>query len=196
MAEKPKVLIVDDEEIARISISNVLKDDCEVESVSSGGEAVSKLKDKNFDVVLLDIRMPKMWGTEALRKIKELNKELEVIMLTALDDAQNAWESSKYGAFDYITKPFKDEDLIFRIKLAANRVAEKRKTGEEQKSIINIFRIYEKYPQIYGKVLSEFGKAIGSDRLMNYEETKEWFSEKKLREIFGREFNRDWLPKP
>lgn len=189
---KPLVLVVDDEETARISISNVVKEECEVETAGSGEEALLKLKEKDFDVVLLDIRMPKMWGTEVLKKIKDLKKRVEVIMLTALDDAQNAWESSKYGAFDYITKPFKNEDLLFRIKLAANRVAEKRKSDEEFKPVATFMKIYATYYDVYAKVMTKFRESVG-DRTLSPEEVREWFSEKKLRDIFGSDFKEDWL---
>jgi DNA-binding response OmpR family regulator len=194
--EKPSVLVIDDEVEVADEIGAVIKEGgFEVEVVYSGEEGLKRLKEKVFKVVVLDIRMPKMWGTEVLRKIKELKQPLEVIMLTALDDAQNAWESSKYGAFDYITKPFKNEDLIFRIKLAANRALESRKLAEEFKPIANFMKIYSSNSQVYNQVMAKFKETVG-DRIMTPQEVREWFSEEKLREIFGSSFKKEWLAEP
>jgi len=194
--EKPSVLVIDDEVEVADEIGAVIKEGgFEVEVVYSGEEGLKRLKEKVFEVVVLDIRMPQMWGTEVLRKIKELKQPLEVIMLTALDDAQNAWESSKYGAFDYITKPFKNEDLIFRIKLAANRALESRKLAEEFKPIANFMKIYGSNSQVYNQVMAKFKETVG-DRIMTPQEVREWFSEEKLREIFGKSFKREWLAEP
>lgn len=118
---KPKVLVVDDEEMARVSIANVLKDDCAVELAADGPEAISKAKDNNYDVILLDIRMPKMSGIEVLKELQDMSVRSDIIMLTALDEAKLAWQASKSGAFDYIMKPFNNEDLVLRVKMAVKR---------------------------------------------------------------------------
>lgn len=120
---KPSVLIVDDEKSARDTISEVLSKECFVETASGGKEALEKLASKNFHVVLLDIRMPEMDGMEVLKRIKSNTQvsKLEVIMLTAFDEAKLAWEAAGIGASDFITKPFRNEDLILRVKIAAKR---------------------------------------------------------------------------
>ncbi|MCX5749123.1 MAG: response regulator [Candidatus Saganbacteria bacterium] len=122
--DKPVVLVVDDEKDARDTISEVLSKECEVDTADGGKAALSKLNEKKYHIVLLDIRMPEMDGMEVLKKIKGQYSgpnKIEIIMLTAFDEAKLAWEASKLGASDFITKPFRNEDLIFRVKLAAKR---------------------------------------------------------------------------
>ncbi len=123
MNDKLSVLIVDDEKDARETIAEVLEKEFNVDSASGGEEALKKLKGNRFHVVLLDIRMPGIDGIETLKRIK---KEItastpEIIMLTAFDEAKLAWEASKLGASDFITKPFKNEDLVLRAKMAGER---------------------------------------------------------------------------
>jgi len=129
MGEKPFVLVVDDEAMAREAISEVLSKDFDVDTASGGEEALAKIKQKNipdskrYDVILLDIRMPGMDGIETLKKIKGTfpGMSFEFVMLTAFDEAKYAWESSKIGASDYITKPFENAELTARIKMAVER---------------------------------------------------------------------------
>ena len=203
--EKLLVLVVDDEVDVANEIGAVVNEGgFEVEVVHSGEEALNKLKEKNFAVVLLDIRMPKMLGTEVLKKIRELRKEglikqpIEIIMLTALDDAKNAWEASKYYAFDYITKPFKNEDLLFRIKLAVKRAEANKEDDKIFKTIATMQKMIMKYEWAYDKVDDLWHESKGyskgrMDRRMTLEEVPKWFNEDKLKEIFGDKFNPDWI---
>jgi hypothetical protein len=83
--------------------------------------------------------------------------------------------------------------LLLRIKLAANRAKEARISLEETKSVLNFMKIYSGYLEVYNRVREEFIKAVGGERIMTADEVREWFSEKKLREIFGQEFKEEWL---
>jgi len=112
MEIKPSVLIVDDELGAREALEVVLEDDYYVRSVESGQEALKTIKKTPVDVVLLDVNMPGMDGLEVLRRIKEEDKEIDVIMVSALDLARKAADAIKLGAYDYITKPFEPEDIL------------------------------------------------------------------------------------
>jgi two-component system response regulator HydG/two-component system nitrogen regulation response regulator NtrX len=112
MEIKPNILIVDDELGAREALEAVLEDDYHVLSVESGQEALKAIKKKPVDVVLLDVNMPGMDGLEVLRRIKEEDKEIDVIMVSALDLARKAADAIKLGAYDYITKPFEPEDIL------------------------------------------------------------------------------------
>lgn len=134
MSEKPTVLVVDDEIDVADEIALVLARSHEfnVLKVNSGEDAITKVSQGGIDVVLLDIKMPKMSGIEALKEIKKIGKsDIEAVMLTALNDAKFAWEAASLGASDYITKPFQQSELVLRTQLAAKRRAENVSTGKK-----------------------------------------------------------------
>ena len=125
---KGRILCVDDEDIVIRSCRRVLADDeFEVNSVQSGIEALKQIDEKDFDVVILDIMMPKMDGIEVLQRVKESHPDLEVIMITGLSQVETAVKSMKLGAFDYITKPFDPDEL----KLVVERALERRRLLQE-----------------------------------------------------------------
>ncbi len=127
MEIKPSVLIVDDEPGARESLEVILEDDYQVLSVGSGPEALETLREKPVDLILLDVNMPEMDGLTALRKIKEQDEEIDVIMVSALNQARKAVDAIKLGAYDYITKPYEPEDILSTV----NRVIGKQKLYKE-----------------------------------------------------------------
>jgi DNA-binding NtrC family response regulator len=101
-----KVLIVDDEQSIRDMLARFLvKKGYGVCEAAGGAEALEVIKRERPNAVLLDIRMPDMNGVEALRKIKEIDPDVGVIMVTAVSDSKTAVECLELGAFDYITKP-------------------------------------------------------------------------------------------
>jgi two-component system response regulator PilR (NtrC family) len=119
----PTILVVDDE----LSMREFLKILLEKEGygVSTAAEATSAIKliqDQDFDLVISDIKMPGMGGLSLLEKIKEINSSLPVIMITAFASPENAVTAMKSGAFDYITKPFKVDEIIKIIKSAISTV--------------------------------------------------------------------------
>ncbi len=123
-----KILVVDDEEIVVKSCLRILGDtDYEVEAAGSGSEALSKLEDNYYDVLILDIMMPKIDGLEVLQRVKESHPEIDVIMVTGLSEIETAVKSMKLGAFDYLPKPF-DPDAL---KLVVDRAFESRKMRQE-----------------------------------------------------------------
>lgn len=116
------VLIVDDEESIRSILCRRLETEgykCEV--ASDGKEALWKTFIKDFDLVLMDIKMPGTSGLEALPQMVARHPDTCVIMLTAIVDADTAVEAMKLGAYDYITKPFDLDDLIIRVEKALER---------------------------------------------------------------------------
>jgi len=123
MDKKPTVLVVDDEIDIANEIVSILDETKEYNILRAGDgkDAVEKVRSNEIDVVLLDIRMPNMTGIDALKEIKASKNSPEVIMLTALDDSLNAWEASKHGAYDYLTKPFETAPLLMRTKRAAEK---------------------------------------------------------------------------
>jgi DNA-binding NtrC family response regulator len=105
------ILAVDDEKDMLKTFESILKKKYSVVTAGSANQALKAVQDNNIDLVLLDIRMPEMDGIKALKKIKELDQNLEVIMVTALKDVSSAVEAMKFGALDYVTKPFDVKEL-------------------------------------------------------------------------------------
>jgi DNA-binding NtrC family response regulator len=107
-----KILIVDDEKNIRTTISAYLLSlGYELEMAVNGQEALDKLKDFRYDLVLLDIKMHIMNGIQVLEEMERLEDKTNVIMMTAYGTIENAVESMKLGAVDFISKPFTLEDL-------------------------------------------------------------------------------------
>jgi len=120
--ETRRILVVDDEEGAREALELILEDRYEVETAEDGQHALSKIQKVYFELVLLDVNMPKITGIEVLKRIKEHDDSIDVIMVSAADRAREATDSIKCGAYDYITKPFDSEEIL----ACVQRVMEKR----------------------------------------------------------------------
>ncbi len=122
---KGRLLIVDDEEQFVEALSERLSlRDYDVTTSLTGEDAVEKIKNYNFDVVILDVRLPGIEGTEVLREIKNLKPLIEVIMLTGHGTVEMAIEGMKLGAFDFLMKPCETEDLTAKIAKAHDRKAD------------------------------------------------------------------------
>ena len=107
MSQQTRILYVDDEANLRILVKDQLvAEGFSVDTADDGDTAVEMLKKQKYNLVLLDIRMPRMGGIEVLKYIKEHKLSCRVIMLTAVDDLSVALESVKNGANDYLTKPY------------------------------------------------------------------------------------------
>jgi len=116
MLNSRSILVVDDEEALRSVLSSELSGEgYQVETASDGDEAISTIQNKKFDLILLDIKMPKVDGFEVLKFIKKTHPGVKVIMLTAFADLKNAIESKKLGAEDFISKPYDLVDLLTTI---------------------------------------------------------------------------------
>src|SRR4051812_33614361 len=102
----PQILVIDDEMGPRESLRMLLKTDYEVHTADSVEAGIKLLKEKNPDTIVMDIRMPGMSGIDGLRKIRELDQNLSVIMLTGFGALETAKEALRLGANDYISKPF------------------------------------------------------------------------------------------
>jgi DNA-binding NtrC family response regulator len=109
--DRHTILAVDDEKDMLKTFASILKKKYSVITAESANQAFKTIQENNVDLVLLDIRMPEMDGIKALKKIKELDQNLEVIMVTALKDVASAVEAMKQGALDYVTKPFDVKEL-------------------------------------------------------------------------------------
>jgi DNA-binding NtrC family response regulator len=121
---KIRVLIVDDEEQFVEQLAERLQlRDYDVTSSTGGEEALGIVKKYNFDVIILDVAMPGMDGIETLREIKNIKPLIEVIMLTGHATVESAIEGMKLGAFDYLLKPTKTDDLVLKVDSAYARKA-------------------------------------------------------------------------
>ncbi|MBU1422878.1 MAG: sigma-54 dependent transcriptional regulator [Bacteroidetes bacterium] len=113
------ILIVDDDRDIRFNLSTILKDaGYEIITVSDGHKALKEVERRAPNLALLDIRLPGMDGMKVLEEMRKKDKDLIIIMLTAYGDVKSAVSAMKLGAFDYVTKPFNDEELILIIKKA------------------------------------------------------------------------------
>jgi DNA-binding response OmpR family regulator len=113
----PKILVVDDDKEFRLYVSEALtRAGYEIQTAASGSEAVEKASNEDFDVVLLDLIMPKMSGSDVIVQLRRVSPRSQVIMITAFASIDNAVDAIKRGAADYLTKPFKVDDLLIRIK--------------------------------------------------------------------------------
>jgi DNA-binding NtrC family response regulator len=116
MAEKSRILVVDDEEALRTVLSSELVSaGYDIATASDGDEAISAVQNKKFDLVLLDIKMPRVDGFEVLKFVKKTYPAIKVIMLTGFADLKNAIESKKHGAEDFVSKPYDLVDLLTTI---------------------------------------------------------------------------------
>ncbi|MDI6731395.1 MAG: sigma-54 dependent transcriptional regulator [Candidatus Margulisbacteria bacterium] len=107
-----KILVVDDELSIRESFSLILTGLYQVQTAASGEAALKIISGQKFDLAFLDIRMPGLDGLETLKKIKEIDPNLEIIMVTAVNDMRKASEAIKLGARDYVIKPFDVNQIL------------------------------------------------------------------------------------
>lgn len=113
MSDKVRILVVDDEEVVRRGYVRTLASErCLVEAASDGAEALQRMQDGRFDVVLLDLRMPGMSGMDVLKAIKAEWPDCEVIIITGHPMLETAKESVTLGAHDYLAKPVGPDDVI------------------------------------------------------------------------------------
>ena len=130
-----KVLVVDDEKLIVKGIRfSLLQDDMEVDCVYDGEEALNLAKSNAYDMILLDVMLPKMDGFEVCQAIREFS-EVPIIMLTAKGDDMDKILGLEYGADDYITKPFNILEVKARIKAIMRRTSP-AKVVKEQTSVI------------------------------------------------------------
>ncbi|MDP8268595.1 MAG: sigma-54 dependent transcriptional regulator [Candidatus Tenebribacter davisii] len=130
-----KILIVDDNKNMQIILKQLLNDEgYEVFSAFNGKDGLTAAIEQNFDLVLLDIRLPEMNGIDILQQISKFEKDMPIIMITAYGDVETAVETMKLGAYDYITKPFVNDELkiIIRNALNTNELKQEVKTLRKQ----------------------------------------------------------------
>lgn len=145
--QSTRILIVDDDIGARESLEEILEDDYGVVCVNSGYKALEILDKENFSLVLLDVTMPGIDGIETLKRIKKQDQSIDVVMVSAIDRAQEATASIQTGAYDYITKPI-DPDAIMNV---IARALQKRKLEQEVRYLRSEVSQISKGRQIIGQ---------------------------------------------
>jgi DNA-binding NtrC family response regulator len=127
-----KILIVDDEEIVIRSCRRILGDSMYVlDSTHDGQDALRKVDETEYDLIVLDIMMPGTDGLEVLQQVKERHPDVDVIMMTGLSEIQTAVKAMKLGAFDYLSKPFDPDEL----KHVVDRALERRQLQQENRKL-------------------------------------------------------------
>jgi len=159
------ILADDDASLRRVVQFKLQKQGYEVTTAADGLEALEKLKDARFDLLLSDIRMPKLDGLELLEKAREAQPDLKVILITAHATVAQAVQAVKAGAFDYITKPFEDDDLFF----AVEKALAFEKLEQENRQLKVRLRQAERSPNLVGvsrpfiEMMAMVDKIAGSD---------------------------------
>lgn len=144
----PKILVVDDEAIARDNLEHILrKENYMVVSVDSGVKALRKLEDLEFDLVLTDLKMKQVDGMEVLTKTKEQYPHTEVIMITAYATVSTAIEAMQKGAYHYLPKPYK----IDEVRMVVKKALEKKQLKDELKELRQDFKSLAGAPFMIGK---------------------------------------------
>ena len=123
------ILIVDDEKNIRLTLSQAMEVlEVETDTAANGEEALAKLKEKEFGLILLDLKMPGMDGMEVLRQVSEIRPDIRIIIITAYGTVESAVEAMKLGAADFIQKPFAPEE----IRGLVSRVMDREKLDEQK----------------------------------------------------------------
>lgn len=185
----PKILIIDDEKSIRKTLREILEyEKYQVDEATEGQEGIALLQKEKYDVVLCDIKMPKMDGIEALEKIIQLNTDIPVVMISGHGTIETAVEAVKKGAFDFIAKPLDLNRLLVTIRNAMDKsvlVKEtkvlKKKVSKtfdmigESKSIVQIQEMIERVAPTDARVLITGGNGSGKELVAR------WLHEKSSR---------------
>ena len=132
--QKGKILLVDDEIAFTTSMAKLLRvRGYQVTTASSGKQAIHLMEGENFDVVVLDLKMPGMDGIATLNEIKKLKLHTETLILTGHGSIDSALEAIKLGAYDYLTKPCEIDELVAKIEGAWEKKDDKEKKDIEEK---------------------------------------------------------------
>src|SRR2546428_3782681 len=151
----PNILVVDDELSMRQFLTHLFQREGHTVRVAENGRrAMALLREQPADVVISDVKMPDMWGIELLQAARELNSNVEVIMMTAFANESTAHEAFLKGAFDFVHKPFDNELLKEKVSRALDKIAraaEAQSLKDENEALIKGQRARAKLSNIIGK---------------------------------------------
>src|SRR6478609_9381521 len=189
MANNSNILIIDDEKAIRKTLSEILSyEGYKIDEAADGEEGLKKLREKEFDVVLCDIKMPKVDGIEFLEKSKDINGDTPIIMISGHGTIETAVEAVKKGAYDYISKPPDLNRLLITIRNAmdkSNLVSEakvlKKKVNRVQEMIGHSAPIMKIRETIDKVAHTEARVMITGDNGVGKELVARWIHEKSNR---------------
>ncbi len=137
-----RILIVEDEQLIRWSLRRKLEErGYAVEEVDKGGEAIKALEAASFDLIMLDYKLPDMTGLDILSKVRETDRDVVVIMMTAYSTIESAVEAMKLGAYDYVTKPFDMDQLLRTVDKALETTKLRREVRELRRHLAHEYGI-------------------------------------------------------
>jgi DNA-binding NtrC family response regulator len=168
--EKKKVLVIDDEQIILDSVKKILgAEDFEVDPAISSREGLERAMNRDYDLVLTDIRMPEIGGMRILRDIKRSKPAVPVVIFTGYATVQSAVQAMKLGASDYIEKPFTPDMLLTTVKKVLEKAASEKPEKQELIHKDEVIRVLER-----AAVDSEFVTSLfyyGPEALQDYDLT-------------------------
>ncbi len=180
----PKILIIEDEAAIRRVLVKILSEENDtysVEEAADGLEGIEKIKKDDFDLVLCDIKMPKMDGVEVLEAVKKIKPEIPIVMISGHGDLDTAVNTMRLGAFDYISKPpdlnrllntvrnaLDRKELVVENKLLKKKVSKNFEMIGESKAISHIKEIIEKVAQTDARVLITGSNGTGKELVAHW----------------------------
>ncbi|WP_111307515.1 sigma-54-dependent transcriptional regulator [Confluentibacter sediminis] len=180
----PKILIIEDEAAIRRVLAKILSeenDTYQVEEAQDGLEGIEKIKNDDYDLILCDIKMPKMDGVEVLEAVKKLKPEIPIVMISGHGDLDTAVNTMRLGAFDYISKPpdlnrllntvrnaLDRKELVVENKLLKKKVSKNFEMVGESKAIMHIKDIIEKVAQTDARVLITGPNGTGKELVAHW----------------------------
>lgn len=133
----PRILIVDDDpEMCRFLGQLFTDEGYEPESVHDGASALDRYRAKAFDLALTDLMMPRMKGTELVGKLREINPDAPILLITAFGTIESAVEAMRAGAFHYVTKPFRNEEILLHVRRALEQGAMRRELQQLRSELL------------------------------------------------------------
>ncbi len=128
---KARILIVEDEKLIRWSLRQRFQEEgLSVEEAEDGASGLAMVANQTFDLVMLDYKLPDMTGLDVLRQIREHDADIVVVMMTAFSSVENAVEAMRLGAYDYVSKPFKMDELMLTVVKALQTTALRREVRD------------------------------------------------------------------
>src|SRR6476646_1700991 len=147
-----RILIADDQEMMRDSLAGILaREGHEVSACGDGATAVGRLQGTRFDLLITDLKMPRMTGIELLTEARRLRPDMPVVLMTAFATVNTAVEAMKLGAYDYIQKPFDGEE----IKILIDRTLEHNRLKLENQALKSMAEVSGPRPLIGSSQLME-----------------------------------------
>ncbi|MFO8184676.1 MAG: response regulator [Candidatus Aegiribacteria sp.] len=163
MMEDKRILIIDDEKNIRLTLSHAIEPmGFSVDSAVNGEEGLEKIAENDYDIILLDLKMPGMDGLEVLRRLREISEGVRVIIITAYGTIENAVEAMKQGAVDYIQKPFSPKEIRDIISDIAGRESLSEKDAESYDDLIQLGK-KAVTDRDFPRAMEIIGRAIAKD---------------------------------